>query len=433
MKREDFESLGDKHKQFENLNQRMMMPNMPIMVRLDGRAFHTFTKGLKRPYDERMSVCMQETTKELVKQTNAYVGYTQSDEISLIIPNELFGGRVAKINSILAGIASVAFNKLIAKHIPEKANALAVFDCRCWQYPSYDMYVESLAWREADATRNSLTMACHSVYSHKELHQAGFTKKHDMLHAKGINWNDYPAFFKRGSYFARRDRLMEIDDETWNKIPPKNRPESREYVRSVIVGLGMPPISKVVNINDVVFNRTDPIVAAEPPKTQEVRPYHSCYSVTNQAILGFFEEHRFLSNFEHSPFRLFDIEWKTNEHFYMAMKTRDWEERLHIAALETPAEARKYGRNQVKLRPDWDSIRIQVMTVGCYEKFKQNPHLLEKLLATGDKYLEETNYWNDTFWGVCNGIGESHLGKVLMHVRHLFQTGKELQYNFDFV
>lgn len=264
MTREDFEALGDMHKRYEKLAVRYLMPNMPIMIRLDGRAFHTFTKGLKRPYDVRFSKCMVEATKELIHQTNAVIAYTQSDEISLIIDasaDPIFGGRVSKIESVLAATASIAFYKALLKYLPEKAESMPVFDCRAWQYPTINLYVDSLRWRECDATRNSLTMACASQYKQKELQNVGSARQHDMLMDKGINWNNYPAFFKRGSYFAKRQVSAEMDDETWNKIPDKNKPESRLFVRNVIVHLDCPPVDKVRNMMLVVYTGDYPMDA----------------------------------------------------------------------------------------------------------------------------------------------------------------------------
>lgn len=260
MNRAEFEALGDKHKKYEGMNQQYFMPMLPIMVRLDGKAFHTFTKGLARPYDARMSHCMAVAAKAVLEITQGLIAYTQSDEITVIIPaqeNMFYGGRRDKINSVLAAAASVAFNKAIAIHIPEKAHLDPVFDCRSWQYPTDDLCVESLLWRETDATRNSLTMACSAVYKQHELQHKGFVDQHNMLHEKGINWNNYPNFFKRGSYFAKRKFTKQIDEVTWNKIPLKNRPASNEFLRSEIVNLDLPPMSKIINMQHVVFDGQD--------------------------------------------------------------------------------------------------------------------------------------------------------------------------------
>lgn len=267
MKRSEFEALGDRQKSFENVEAcQVLVPGLPIMVRLDGRAFSTFTRGLARPYDERMSRCMIETTKYLVQHTHADIGYTQSDEISLAFSLSLdldkqmmFNGRVQKICSVFASMASVKFNQMVQQLMPEKASLLPVFDGRCWNVNDLDTACECFLWREADATRNSLTMAASSLYSHGELHKVGSKEKHDLLHAKGVNWNNYPAFFKRGTYVRRETILKDLTSEELEKIPENHRPDGPIY-RSVINELDMPPLSKVVNVKDVLFGKDQPMV-----------------------------------------------------------------------------------------------------------------------------------------------------------------------------
>lgn len=273
MKRSEFEAMGDRHKAFEaRETMHKLMPGLPVLIRLDGRAFHTFTRGLARPYDERLSRAMVETTKFLVDETHASVGYTQSDEISLAYPCTdpakpmLFDGRVQKLCSILAAMATAKFNQQIAVNIPEKARLLPLFDARVYQYPTLDLAAESFLWRETDATRNSLTMAAHAHYSHKELHKAGYSQKHEMLFAKGVNWADYPAFFKRGTYVRRETTLKELTAAELARIPEKHRPTG-PVPRSVLRELDMPPLARVQNVNDVLFRGAAPVertdIAAE--------------------------------------------------------------------------------------------------------------------------------------------------------------------------
>jgi ribA/ribD-fused uncharacterized protein len=130
----------------------------------------------------------------------------------------------------------------------------------------------------------------------------------------------------------------------------------------------------------------------------------------------FDEEYAFLSNFYEAPVEKDGIVYPTNEHFFQAMKTLDNEERKKIAAALTPGQAKRMGR-KVKLRPDWDSVRLQIMREGLVLKFLCHKDLAKKLVATGDAYLEEGNWWNDTFWGVCNNVGCNMLGKLLMQLR----------------
>jgi len=133
-------------------------------------------------------------------------------------------------------------------------------------------------------------------------------------------------------------------------------------------------------------------------------------------IDSFSEAFRFLSNFYPAPLLYEGIEYATSEHAFQAAKTLDQDQRLNIAMLETPGESKRYGKT-VKLRPDWDDIKVRVMCEIIDAKFTQNPNLKEKLLATEDAILIEGNTWGDTFWGVCNGKGENNLGKILMGFR----------------
>lgn len=265
MKREEFEAMGDRHKAFEIREAgRQLMPGLPAVIRLDGKAFHTFCRGLPKPFDERLSLAMRETTKALVNETHAAIGYTQSDEITLVFPNldpskkMMYDGKVQKLCSVLAGLASAKFNREIQARIPEKAHLLPVFDARAFNYPTMELALENLVWRETDATRNSLTMAASAFYSPKELHKAGFAKKHDMLHAKGINWNDYPPAFKRGTYIRRENILKELTPAELARIPEKHRPLG-PVVRSVLAEIDMPPISRVANLYGVVVRGELPL------------------------------------------------------------------------------------------------------------------------------------------------------------------------------
>lgn len=129
------------------------------------------------------------------------------------------------------------------------------------------------------------------------------------------------------------------------------------------------------------------------------------------AIKGFQGEYRFLSNFWFVPHRVFT--YPTVEHYFQAMKTVDLDDRRRIRAMATPAQAKRAGR-QVLLRPDWPEIHLDVMYRGLEEKFAPGTELAQQLLDTGDLYLEETNTWGDTYWGVCRGVGHNYLGTLLM-------------------
>lgn len=125
---------------------------------------------------------------------------------------------------------------------------------------------------------------------------------------------------------------------------------------------------------------------------------------------------RFLSNFYAAPVVYENIKYPTSEHAYQAAKTLDIIQRRNVANQPTPAKAKRYGK-AVSMRFDWDDVKVEIMEDILYEKFLQNPHLMEMLLATEDAELIEGNTWGDTFWGVCDGVGENWLGKLLMRVR----------------
>lgn len=140
-------------------------------------------------------------------------------------------------------------------------------------------------------------------------------------------------------------------------------------------------------------------------------------TVTRDGIYGFFDQYRFLSNFHVCKVQLDGFEFTSSEHAFMAQKSLDLKDWLHILTLQTPNEAKKYGQT-VKLRDDWNEYRVIAMTRALFSKF-QDHDLRARLLQTGNLYLEETNYWGDRYWGVDakTGEGKNMLGKCLMLVR----------------
>lgn len=264
----DFDTLGDEQKLYEQAKAgEKAMFCLPVIARLDGRGFHNFTKGLRRPFDPELSMSMQGTATCLLEQSQADIVYTQSDEITLVWRNDLvngkptsvfFEGKFQKMVSILASIASVEFNRFIYEVLPEKYHLKPVFDCRVWQVPTLQKAAENLLWREMDATKNSITMAASAYYSHKELQGKHSGDKHEMLHQKGINWNDYPDFFKKGSYFAKRKVLKGLTDLELERIPEQYRPTGL-VERSVTQELIIPKATSIMNLVDVYFNGVEPI------------------------------------------------------------------------------------------------------------------------------------------------------------------------------
>lgn len=246
-----------------------LMPRLPICARIDGKRFSKFTDGLARPYDVRLSKLMVETTKHLVDETVARIGYTQSDEISLVWFDEdpkaqsFLDRRVQKLTSILSSMATAFFNKHLAAAIPERAEAMALFDCRVWAVPTKDEAANVLLWRELDATKNSVSMATRAYYSHEEVVDRGNAEMHELLFKKGVNWNDYPPFFKRGTFVRRQIVERAFTANELDALPPKHAARTNPELvvsRSVLTELEMPPFGKVLNRIGVIFD-------GEAPKT----------------------------------------------------------------------------------------------------------------------------------------------------------------------
>jgi tRNA(His) 5'-end guanylyltransferase len=270
------------------------MPQLPTFCRIDGKSFHTWTSDLKRPYDERLSKLFVDTTKFLIEETGARIGYTQSDEITLCWYFEdyksemFFNGKCHKLNSVIASLVTGFFNHEIFKawdhfpgtigefektHIPDfvrgeggpKQRSLAFFDCRTWQVPSLDEAANVFLWREQDAMRNSISMAAQSLYSHKELHEKNTKEMQEMIFAKGINWNDYPTFFKKGTYLTRQKETFIVDSEKELSSPSEfmralNNPKPLQgFERTVIKELEIPPLKSITNRVEALFKGETPI------------------------------------------------------------------------------------------------------------------------------------------------------------------------------
>lgn len=218
------DELGTRMKEnYENRAKTYLLRRTPVAIRIDGKAFHTFTKGFKKPFDHILMESMQETMRKLCENIQGCVlGYTQSDEITLILQDykELttaawFDYQVEKICSIAASMATLYFNQIFrtkvneyttGKTINDYIKALflacdkgALFDARCFNIPKEEV-ANLIYWRQQDATRNSIQMVGQANFSHKELQNKNCNQIQDMLHEqKGINWNDFTISEKRGT------------------------------------------------------------------------------------------------------------------------------------------------------------------------------------------------------------------------------------------
>lgn len=259
------DKLGDKLKKYEQCYDQVLPAGFPIVVRLDGKAFHTFTRGLDKPYDIGLTNLMIETTIDLVKYFNARIGYTQSDEISLILFDEgksegqQFANRVNKLISISAAFCTNQFNQGLTQHLPNKPQN-ALFDSRVFILPE-KLVTDYLIWRELDATRNSLNTLAQSEFSHKELQGLGSKDLHEKLHSIGINWNNYPNFFKRGTYVQKRIITRKFTEEELEKLPEKHNARKNpelEVKRTLVDKIEMPIFTSLINPNEVIFKGEEP-------------------------------------------------------------------------------------------------------------------------------------------------------------------------------
>lgn len=263
------DNLGDRMKAYEAAEtERRFMPMLPIYARIDGRCFSRFTKGMERPFDAAFHGAMVCVVSKLVDETHARIGYTQSDEISLVWlvddpkSEPLFGGKVHKITSVLAGLASSFLCRIAMDD--EYLKPFAVrnpphFDCRAFQFPSKMEAANAILWREQDATKNAISMAARSFYSHKALHGKSGPEMQEMIFAKGQNFNDYPASFKRGTFVRRVLIERNFTAAELARIPERHRPAPDTIIqRHAIEAVDMPKFSSVTNRVEVIFDGAEP-------------------------------------------------------------------------------------------------------------------------------------------------------------------------------
>lgn len=276
------DDLGNPMKEYyENIPKTKLMRRCPVILRIDGKAFHTFTRGFQKPFDEVLIKTMQETMKYLCENIQGCVlGYTQSDEITLILVDykkftsqAWFDYEVQKMCSIAASMATMTFNKRFTENYLDYISTLepdftndsdleswrktvsvyinasdkgAMFDCRCFNIPKEEV-TNCIYWRQLDATRNSIQMVGQANFSHKELQNKSCNDIQDMLMTqKGINWNDLPIYQKRGSCCIRNHMISEpygnrmldktAGENEWiiDKDIPIFKGEGRKYIDDLV-------------------------------------------------------------------------------------------------------------------------------------------------------------------------------------------------------
>lgn len=258
--------LSSRMKFYEKMtgNLEYQPPYLPIIVRLDGRAFHSLK--LNKPFDNELVRALQFCTEYLVKETNALIGYHQSDEISLLLYNTniksqiYFNGRTNKINSILASTLSVIFNTYFTVSSSSLALQLyikpVVFDCRCFMVPTRQEAINYFIWREEDAVRNSIQMVAQANFSPKELHCKSCNELQEMLFTKGINWNNYPDEYKRGSYFHKVKLKVPFSKDEIDKLPSKHEAKTNPNLlveRQIVQRLRIPRLTQVEKPIELFF------------------------------------------------------------------------------------------------------------------------------------------------------------------------------------
>lgn len=266
----DDDEYGDRMKGYEAAETaRRLDPHKPVYARIDGRTFSTFTRGMKRPFDARMITAMIETTKHLVHESHARIGYTQSDEISLVWLAEsaesdiLFSGKVQKMVSVLASMAAAKFSRVCP---PGYEDRLPHFDARVFQLPDQMEAANVFLWRAMDARKNAISMAAQHQFSHRQLHGKGQADMLAMLADAGIDFDAYPAPFRRGTFVRREVVTRLLTDEEMAHIPEKHRPTT-PVARSYMAVIDMPPFNKVLNRVEVIFDGALPRVALPHPLT----------------------------------------------------------------------------------------------------------------------------------------------------------------------
>ena len=235
------DSLGDRMKGYENISRIYLTRRTPVIIRIDGKAFHTFTRGFRRPFDSILMSTMRDTAKFLCEHiSGCRLAYVQSDEISLLLTDyetketqPWFDNNLQKLVSIAASMATLEFNRQFFRTVTELQDDIvfhptsteaawgkfeesnwnayskaidggAMFDARAFILPKEEV-CNYFIWRQQDATRNSILMVAQSYFSHNEMQGKTCDVLQDMLFsARNVNWNDYPTDQKRGTCIIKK-------------------------------------------------------------------------------------------------------------------------------------------------------------------------------------------------------------------------------------
>ena len=259
------DDLGTRMKTFyESTPKIHLMHRCPVAIRIDGRAFHTFTKGFQKPFDKILMKSMQETMQYLCENIQGCVfGYTQSDEITLILVDyknltstAWFDYDIQKVCSIAASMATMAFNKFFYENVKnyirnimpniltplaetymKAADKGAIFDARCFNIPKEEV-ANLIYWRQLDAMRNSVQAVGQANFSHKELQGKSCANIKEMLKEKGVYWDSLPLECQRGSCCIKKEQIIfpSGKSKAWviDKEIPIFKREGRKYIEDLI-------------------------------------------------------------------------------------------------------------------------------------------------------------------------------------------------------
>ncbi len=252
---------------YEQISKTKLMRRTPVFIRIDGKAFHTFTRGFAKPFDMVLMKSMQETTKYLCENIQGCVlGYTQSDEITLVLvdyakfeTSAWFDYEVQKMCSIAASMATMAFNKLFKRNVDEYLDSDesqvyrdtyikavdkgAMFDARVFNIPKEEV-TNCIYWRQIDASRNSVQMVGQAYFSHKQLQNKSCSNIQDMLMEEhNINWNDFTVPQKRGTAVIKVTKELATEESGQPQLRsewiideniPIFKGDGREYIERLV-------------------------------------------------------------------------------------------------------------------------------------------------------------------------------------------------------
>jgi len=231
------DALGDRMKDYYESRTKSFLPRRTFtIIRIDGKSFHTYTRGLDNPFDDKLISDMDDTAKYLCKNIQgAKFAFVQSDEISILLTDfdklqtdAWFDGNVQKITSISASLATAKFNEL-------RPDRIALFDSRVFTIPSITEVENYFIWRQQDTVRNSISSVAQSLYSSKELHGVNVSEMQELCFQKGVNWNDFEPKKKRGrlivkEYYQKGEAIR----SRWVSVEPPTFTQEKDVLTELI-------------------------------------------------------------------------------------------------------------------------------------------------------------------------------------------------------